>query len=147
MALRKARREDVRSIVEMLADDELGREREQLSDLVPYLKAFDVIAADPNNAQYVWEEEGAIVGCLQVTFMPGLSQQGAWHAQIEGVRTARARRGQGIGRKMIAAVIDIARQHGCKSMQLLTNKARSDAQRFYRTLGFAPSHEGMKIKL
>ncbi len=32
-------------------------------------------------------------------------------------------------------------------MQLTTNKARKDAQRFYETLGFEKSHEGMKVKL
>ena len=36
---------------------------------------------------------------------------------------------------------------GRRSMQLLTSKSRVDAQRFYRNLGFAHSHEGMKVKL
>jgi ribosomal protein S18 acetylase RimI-like enzyme len=144
MALREARKEDVPSIVAMLADDELGKAREQLSDMTPYLRAFEAIAADPHNAQYVWEENGEVLGCLQLTLIPGLSQQGAWHAQIEGVRTLGARRGSGIGKKMMAA---IARDKGCKQMQLLTSKSRVNAQRFYRNLGFAHSHEGMKAKL
>ena len=147
MALRRARREDVPFIVAMLADDELGRDREQLSDMMPYLRAFDAIEADPHNTQYVWEENGEVLGCLQFTLIPGLSQQGAWHAQIEGVRTIGSRRGTGIGNKMMAAIMQIARDNGCKQMQLLTNKSRVDAQRFYRTLGFAHSHEGMKAKL
>jgi ribosomal protein S18 acetylase RimI-like enzyme len=79
--------------------------------------------------------------------MPGLSQQGAWHAQVEGVRTVASRRGSGIGRKMMAAIMAIARQKGCKQMQLLTSKSRVHAQRFYRDLGFEHSHEGMKAKL
>lgn len=147
MALREARREDVRRIVEMLADDALGRAREQLADMTPYLRAFDAMAADPNNTQYVWGENGDILGCLQLTVIAGLSQQGASHAQIEGVRIASTRRGQGIGRQMIAAVMEIARQRGCTAMQLTTNKSRLDAQRFYRGLGFTQSHEGMKVKL
>jgi len=85
--LREARREDVPLIVAMLADDALGREREQLADMTPYLRALEAIQQDPHNWQYVWEENGEVLGCLQFTLIPGLSQQGAWHAQIEGVRT------------------------------------------------------------
>jgi len=145
--LREARKEDVPFIAAMLADDELGNAREQLTDMTPYLNAFDQIAADPHNTQYVWDDNGELLGCLQLTIMPGLSQQGAWHAQVEGVRTVSSRRGSGIGRKMMAAIMAIARQQGCQQMQLLTSKSRVDAQRFYRNLGFEHSHEGMKAKL
>jgi GNAT superfamily N-acetyltransferase len=44
-------------------------------------------------------------------------------------------------------VIARARERGCKLVQLTTNVARLDAQRFYRRLGFEPSHVGMKFKL
>jgi ribosomal protein S18 acetylase RimI-like enzyme len=145
--LREAKREDVPLIVAMLADDHLGKVREQLTDMTPYLRALDLIQSDPHNWQYVWDENGEVLGCLQLTVIPGLSQQGAWHAQIEGVRTLGSRRGSGIGKQMMAAIMDIARKKGCKSMQLLSNKSRVDAQRFYRNLGFEHSHEGMKAKL
>jgi len=145
--LREARREDVPLIVAMLADDDLGKAREQLTDMTPYLRALDLIQSNPHNWQYVWDENGEVLGCLQLTVIPGLSQQGAWHAQIEGVRTLGSRRGSGVGKKMMAGIMEIARKKGCKSMQLLTNKSRVDAQRFYRNLGFEQSHEGMKVKL
>ena len=102
MALREANAKDVPLIVAMLADDALGKEREQLADMTPYLRALEAIQADPHNWQYVWEENGEVLGCLQLTIIPGLSQQGSWHAQIEGVRTMGARRGSGIGKKMMA---------------------------------------------
>jgi len=44
-------------------------------------------------------------------------------------------------------VMVIAREKGCAQLQLTTNKARKDAQRFYEQLGFEMSHEGMKAKL
>ena len=147
MGLREARRDEVRQIVEMLIDDQLGKGRETLDDLTPYLKAFDAIAADPFNTQYVWDENGEVVGCLQLTVIPGISQQGAWRAQIEGVRVKASTRGTGVGHKMMHAIEAIARERGCVQMQLTTNKVRADAQRFYETLGFEKSHEGMKKKL
>jgi ribosomal protein S18 acetylase RimI-like enzyme len=147
MGLREARREEVGQIVEMLLDDDLGKRREDASDLAPYLKGFDAVAADPLNTQYVWEENGELLGCLQLTVIPGIGQRGVWRAQIEGVRVKGSRRASGVGTKMMRAVMAIARERGCGLMQLTTNKVRTDAQRFYETLGFEKSHEGMKAKL
>jgi GNAT superfamily N-acetyltransferase len=147
MGLREARRDEVGLIVAMLADDELGLSREDPSDLAPYLKGFDAIAADPLNTQYVWEEDGKVVGCLQLTLLPGIAQKGMWRAQIEGVRIAGSLRGAGVGARMIRAVIAVARERGCTVLQLTTNKVRKDAQRFYEQLGFQRSHEGMKVRL
>jgi ribosomal protein S18 acetylase RimI-like enzyme len=147
MGLREARRDEVRQIVEMLIDDPLGKSREDPSDLTPYLKGFDAIAADPLNTQYVWEEDGELLGCLQLTFIPGIPQFGMWRAQVEGVRVKSTQRGSGVGRKMIRAVMEVARERGCAQLQLTTNKVRKDAQRFYESLGFEKSHEGMKVKL
>ena len=131
----------------MLLDDELGKTREDPGDLTPYLKGFDAIAADPLNTQYVWEESGETVGCLQLTAHPRHRATGLWRAQIEGVRVDGSRRGSGVGHKMMQAVMAIARERGCDIMQLTTNKVRKDAQRFYEQLGFEKSHEGMKVKL
>lgn len=148
MALREARREDIRRIVEMLADDEVARGREDLSgDMGPYHAAFDAIAADPNNTLYVWEENGAVMGCLQLTFIPGMSYNGSWIAKVESVRVDRSLRGLGIGEQMFDALVVKSRARGCKQLQLTTNKLRLDAQRFYTRLGFEASHEGMKLDL
>ncbi|RTL48380.1 MAG: GNAT family N-acetyltransferase [Bradyrhizobiaceae bacterium] len=148
MALREARRDEVGRILDMLVDDDLARTREDLSvGLEPYLKAFDEIAADPDNFLYVWEEAGEIVGSLQLTFIPGIAYQGAWLAQVESVRVDSTLRGQRIGEKMMQAAMEIARRRGCRSMQLKTDKRRVAAHRFYQRLGFAHSHEAMTIKL
>ncbi|MBX9711119.1 MAG: GNAT family N-acetyltransferase [Xanthobacteraceae bacterium] len=148
MGLREARREDVSRIIEMLVDDDLARSREDLSaGLAPYLKAFDVIAASPDNALYVWEEAGSVLGSLQLTFIPGIAYQDAWLAQVESVRVDSTVRGQRIGEKMMQAVMEVARRRGCRTMQFKTDKRRVAAHRFYQRLGFALSHEAMTIKL
>ena len=148
MPLREARREDIRRIVEMLADDEVARGREDFSgDMAAYEVAFDAIAGDPNNTLYVWDHEGAAMGFLQLTFIPGMSYHGSWIAKVEGVRVDRSLRGLGIGEQMMDAMIAKSRARGCKQLQLTTDKRREAAQRFYARLGFDASHEGMKINL
>jgi len=145
--LRDARRDEVGPILGLIAEDQLGAARERPDDLAPYLAAFDAIAADPDNRLLVWEEGGEVLGCLQLTFIPGLSRRGAWRAQIEAVRVARARRGGGIGARMMQAAVALARERGCSLMQLTTDKRRPEAHRFYARLGFVASHEGMKLPL
>lgn len=149
MKIRDATRDDVPTIVAMLADDTLGRSRERFEDPLPqpYWDAFAAIEADPNNRILVAEIDGMVVACLQLTFIPGLSRLGAERAQIESVRVASTQRGSGLGRKLIEAAIAIARQRGSQIVQLTTDKARSDARRFYESLGFAASHDGMKLNL
>lgn len=77
--MRAAVRDEVPDIVAMLADDMLGRARESSPGRPPeeYWRAFDDIAADPNNDIYVALLSGGIVGCLQLTIIPGLSRGAA----------------------------------------------------------------------
>lgn len=68
-------------------------------------------------------------------------------AQIEAVRVAAPWRGQGLGRAMIEWAIEAARRSGCGLVQLTSDKRRHDAIRFYQSLGFTASHEGLKLSL
>jgi GNAT superfamily N-acetyltransferase len=143
---RDARREDVPSIVALLADDMLGASRETAPDDA-YLAAFDRIAADANNRLIVAEIDGHIAGTMQLTLLPGLSRHGMLRAQIEAVRVAAGQRGQGLGRTMIEWAVEQARGHGCGLVQLTSDKRRPDAIRFYEAMGFTASHEGLKLPL
>ncbi len=112
-----------------------------------YRDAFSEIDADPNQFLCVVEDGRRIVGTLQLSFIPGLSREGARRGQIEAVRIARDRRGAKLGEAMLAWAIRECRARGCALVQLTTDKARPDAHRFYERLGFAPSHIGYKLKL
>ncbi len=149
LIFRQATRADLPVIVAMLADDMLGRSREMPSDRVDprYLAGFGAIEANPNDMLAVAELDGVVVGCLQLTFLAGISNLGGWRGQIEGVRVSSGQRGGGIGRLMIEWAVTQGRAKGCKTMQLTTNATRADAQRFYTKLGFVPSHVGMKLTL
>jgi ribosomal protein S18 acetylase RimI-like enzyme len=147
ITIRPARRDDVPVIVALLADDPLGRTREEPSDLQAYLQAFDDIAAQRGNHLFVAECAGAVVGCLQLTIIPGLSRAGMKRGQIEGVRVSAACRGQGLGERLVRHAVTTARREGCGLVQLTTDKSRADAHRFYERLGFVASHVGMKLTL
>ena len=89
MKFKPAKRSDIPSIVMMLADDELGRKREEFNNPIPkkYYDAFDAILNDKNQELIIFEnDEKEIIGTLQLTFIPYLTYQGGIRAQIEAVR-------------------------------------------------------------
>lgn len=150
LRVRLARAEDLPAIVAMLADDPLGAQREDPSHPLPpaYRAAFEAIDHDPHNELVVAEAaDGQPVAVLQLTFTPTLTHQGSWRASIEGVRVASHCRGMGLGRQLLSWALTRAQERGCRLLQLTTDKRRPDARRFYESLGFVATHEGMKLPL
>jgi ribosomal protein S18 acetylase RimI-like enzyme len=149
VTIRRARRDDVSVIVAMLADDPLGGARERIEEPLPpsYFQAFEKLEHDPHIRLVVAEDgKGTVVGCLQLCILPGLSSQGASRGLIEDVRVAMPYRSRGIGEQMVQWAVTEARAKGCKLVELLTHNTRVDAQRFYRRLGFQPTHVGMMLR-
>ena len=146
---RTAARTDLEAIIDLLADDDLGAARENVSRPLQsaYINAFEALSQDQNQHLVVAEIAGDVIGCLQLSFIPGLSRLGMWRGQVESVRIARRFRDSGLGRKMFIWAIDECRARDCGLVQLTSDKTRDDALRFYQSLGFEDSHEGFKLNL
>jgi GNAT superfamily N-acetyltransferase len=163
---RRAVAADLPAIMALLADDDIARSRGGYDELPE--AAFAAIDADPRNELIVAAvassssssspssddgdgdgdgDDGAVVGTCQLTFIPGLSRGGTERMTIEAVRVRSDRRGAGLGRQMMAYALERARARGCTLAQLTTDKRRAEAHRFYESLGFVASHEGMKLAL
>lgn len=149
IVFRLARREDLPFIVRMLADDDLGSQRERFEEPLPdsYIKAFEQIENDPNHELIVAELNGEVIGTLHLIFIPSISYQGGLRAQVESVRVDREYQNRGIGSEMMKWAIERARGRDAHLVQLTTHKSREDAHRFYERLGFTKSHLGMKLSL
>ena len=149
LIFRLARHADLPEIVRMLADDELGQQRERYEVPLPgcYAEAFEQINNSPFFELIVAELSGRMAGSLQLIFIPSLSFQGGLRAQVESVRVDQLLRGQGIGTAMMEWALERARLRGAHIMQLTTHSTRTDAHRFYKQLGFSGTHLGMKKSL
>jgi len=150
MNFRKAKIKDLSTIVEMLADDELGQQRENFKTPLPqeYTDAFKSITTDENQELIVVENKDLeLIGTLQLSFIQYLTYRGGIRAQIEAVRIRKGKRGLGIGKTMFKWAINRAKERNAHVLQLTTDKKRPDAIQFYTDLGFIPSHEGMKMHL
>lgn len=149
VTVRSARSEDLPALVRLLANDPLGatRERPTQEPSERYLRAFAAIDADPAHELLVAEVGRVVCGCLQLSFLPHLTYEGGWRAQVEGVRVDPSVRGRGIGRLLFNEVIARARARGCHLVQLTTDARRPEALAFYEALGFQHTHHGMKLHL
>jgi len=146
---RKAKQGDISNLINLLADDDLGATREDVSMPLnqSYIDAFLSIEEDPNNELTVVECNGELAGMLQLTFIPYLTHRGSWRCLIEGVRIAKSFRGQGLGSQFIGWAITRAKDKNCSIVQLTSDKQRPGALKFYQSLGFQATHEGFKLKI
>ncbi|MBE9550272.1 MAG: GNAT family N-acetyltransferase [Proteobacteria bacterium] len=149
LSFRQATATDLPLLIKMLADDRLGKQREDSSTPLnkAYIQAFKQIDSDPNNQLILAQSEQQVVGMLQLTFIPYLTHTGSWRCLIEGVRIDRELRGKGIGNQLIQWAIKQARENDCNIVQLTSDKQRPEAISFYESLGFKASHEGFKLVL
>ena len=146
---RRAVIDDLSTIINLLANDELGQQRERDSKAIDqsYLDAFSLIDSDPNQYLMVVEVGNQIVSTCHLTIMHSLTFMGKTRMQIEAVRVLKKLRGHKIGEWMIIQAIEYAKSRGASIIQLTTNVNRPIAIIFYEHLGFESTHVGMKFYL
>ena len=149
MVIRDACEADLPVIIRLLAADQIGgRKDDPGPPLDPvYAAAFAAIDGDPNQRLIVAEIDGVVIGTMQLSYLPGLLNRGAWRGQIEAVRIASDRRSQGLGEQLIGWAVEQCRERGCFMAQLTSNNGRVAAHRFYERLGWQKSHAGFKLYL
>ena len=143
-----AERKHLNEIVRLLSDDVLGRSREAYGDPLPegYLNAFEIISKDPSHELTIAEnEQGDLVGTMQLSFIQYLTYRGGLRAHIEDVHIRQEDRGKGYGTLFFQYAINRAKKKGAHLLQLTTDKQRPEAIAFYTKMGFIASHEGMKM--
>jgi GNAT superfamily N-acetyltransferase len=146
---RRAVADDLAAIVRLLSDDPVSAARGDVaddSDEVHYRRALGAILADPgNDLVVVVDDDQAVIGTLQLTSIPGMARRGSSRLLVEAVRVDSGRRSGGVGGALMTWVVDEAAPAlGCSIVQLTSDRARTDAHRFYERLGFVPSHTGFK---
>lgn len=144
--IRRASDADLEAIVRLHAADDLGGHGDEWSAAAEpaYREALRRIADSPDNELYVAVGDAEVIGTFQLTFTPSISGRGTLRCVLEAVQVRGDRRSRGVGAMMVAFAEGRARARGAGIVQLVSNKRRLDAHRFYERLGFRRSHEGFK---
>ena len=111
------------------------RELRVLSWLGPLNILFTGVSSETDGVftGFVWEHNGRVVGNVTINRPTGHPRR--W--QISNVAVQDAYRGQGIGRKLVEAAIDLVSRRGGYTAYLFVRDTNSLAQRLYQSLGFA----------
>ncbi|MEP6696029.1 MAG: GNAT family N-acetyltransferase [Pseudonocardiales bacterium] len=84
----------------------------------------------------VAEDDGVLVGWIKVVPATGLASN-AHVQQIQGLGVDPARRGDGLGRVLLEAAVDVAARRGTRKVTLRVLSTNTVAQRLYTSAGFA----------
>jgi GNAT superfamily N-acetyltransferase len=78
---------------------------------------------------------GELVGVAVISFLWTLEHGGpaAW---LDEVYVEPSRRGEGIGRKLVEAAMQVARESGCIALDLEVDAGHEAAERLYERMGF-----------
>ncbi len=97
------------------------------------LENVKAILQDKNIAMVTVNDGEKIVGVATLYLMPKV---GKLVSHLEDVVVSSAYRGQGLGEKLVATSIEIAKQLGVKSIALTSRPSRVAANKLYQKLGF-----------
>lgn len=140
---RRAKGGDLQAIIALLADDELGRDRESTdwSAMPSYEEAFKRIDAG-HGGVFVGEMDGLIVAVYQLAIVPVLSYGGSIGAVLHDVRIANHLRSRGLGAELLEDAEERAHAAGCRHLSLTSNRVRARAHKFYERHGYTHTHHG-----
>jgi len=147
LIFREATLNDLKIIINLISDDILGKDREDISKIDNYKKAFKQIKNSSNQKLMVVEFENNVIGCCEISILHSLTFNGSTRLQVEAVHIYSKYQGMGVGKWLFAQINSFAKNKQCKIIQLTTNTARIKAYKFYKNLGFIDSHLGMKLYL
>ena len=103
------------------------------------------ILADPRRELAVALVNRQVVGTADLLIVPNLTHRGEPWAIVENVIVAGAARRTGVGKALMAHLIELARTAGVYKLQLISGKHRAEAHAFYRSMSLNAVAEGFKI--
>jgi GNAT superfamily N-acetyltransferase len=108
---------------------------------------FARFARYPDYTLHVAVRGDEVVGTFALLIMDNLGHRGAPSAVAEDVVVATSLQGQGVGRRMMAYALELARQRGCYKLALSSNARREAAHAFYEGLGFERHGYSFRVQL
>ena len=110
----------------------------QLSSSAPppgAVELAEIVASPATHLLVARGDDGTILGSLTLVLFRIPTGMRAW---IEDVVVDGDARGQGVGDALNRFALDLAAQHGARSVDLTSRPSREAANRLYRRLGFKP---------
>jgi GNAT superfamily N-acetyltransferase len=149
VTIRRATVADLASVLRLLAQlaPDWSQDHAVAPVTPPATQAWTRMLNQDGRAVLVAERAGHVVGTLDLVVIANLTDDAAPTGLIQAMVVDQPDRGSGIGRALIEATLDLAREAGCCRLELLSSKARVETHRFYQAVGFAAEAEGFRLHL
>lgn len=95
---------------------------------------IEAVAEDPHHFLLVHEADGQVDGTVFVNFCPDLKFGTLPYAVVENLVVHQERRGNGIGRRLMQEVENLAREQRATKIMLMSN--RQESHRFFQMQGY-----------
>lgn len=105
------------------------------------IKIFEKIKSNPNHVIFVAVLEDRIVGSTTLFIEPKFIHNGGFVAHIEDVVISKDLQRKGIGKKLILASLEYAKNNGCYKTIL---DCADDLKSFYEKIGFKKYSNAMR---
>ena len=147
MIVRKATETDVPRILELYRQLSLTPPPPDAPQPLPEdtQRAFEEIRATPGYQLLVAEEDGKILGSAVLVILPGMTHGLSPFAVVEYVIVDKPHRGKGIGKLLMEYIKERCMEAGCYKIMLTSDKRRTEAHEFYRSIGFEASAHGFRL--
>ncbi|MGH2458449.1 MAG: GNAT family N-acetyltransferase [Chloroflexota bacterium] len=99
-----------------------------------YRERYARHVARQDTSSFVAELDGAVVGFISVEFRERLNRANL-EAWIPDLIVTEGARGKGLGRGLLQAAFDLARERGCYHVTLESGYSRKTAHQLYRSAG------------
>lgn len=100
-------------------------------------KIWKRISENKNIKYFVAVDKDKVVATCWSAIIPNMTHHGGLICFIENVVTHKDYRKQGLGRKVIEMATEDAKANNCYMACLLSNVKRTEAHKFYESIGFA----------
>lgn len=134
VTIRKIRKDELASL--LLLYRHLHPGDPELEITADVKRLWGRILKDSQLHYFVAEVGGQIVSTCTITIIPNLTRGARPYALIENVVTHPDFRRQGIGTRILQAALELAWEHRCYKVMLLTGRKDESTLRFYEQAGF-----------
>jgi GNAT superfamily N-acetyltransferase len=134
LTIREATPGDLGAVLEIYRDSGLDAEAGFGEDEARLV--FEKMKAYPSYAIYIAETDGTACGTFSLLIMDTIAHGGTPSGIVEAVAVNRSSQGKGVGKAMMRFAMKRCRALGCYKVMLCSNEKRTDAHKFYESLGF-----------
>lgn len=136
LLIRKARPSDAEALQALYFFHLTQTPPTEAQDMALWREKLARFAQNPAYHLLVGEADGALVSSVTLVIIENLTHNVRPYALIENVVTHAEHRGRHYATALMRRAGEIAREHGCYKIMLLTGSKKESTLRFYESCGF-----------